>query len=42
MLSFKDIAFLTEELHKELQDVLNEPENNRDNSYGKAHQKKIK
>lgn len=41
MLSFKDIAFLTEELHKELQDVLNEPENNRDNSYGKAHQNKL-
>lgn len=41
MLSFKDIAFLTEELHKELQDVLNEPENNRDNSYDKAHQNKL-
>lgn len=42
MLSFKDMILLTEELHKELKDVLNEPENNRDNSYGKAHQKKIK
>jgi hypothetical protein len=32
---------LTEELHKELKDVLNAPENDRDHVYGKLHQRKL-
>lgn len=39
MIRFRDL--LTEALHKELQDILDEPENNRDTTYGKTNQKKL-